>query len=310
MNTRTFTMHPILGCFSKAEDFLGKEREWKSDEGSVNAGTQKEFLEGILAAISDVEKIDEMKSIADVSADVINKFLADEGFNIRLSQIPPGQGFAVASVMKILVEWVEKGTCVDIRAIDKKKYDGVQIKEKNVQYFRSQFHSEPIASPSIKSKRDSVFITKVDDALAKVIENGEFSIFEWIKKVRRGLLSEFNSYSYLEFPCIDYDSEVDISWLVGLNTVSSKDSKCKGDSMYVSEAKQQTKFRMNELGAKVESAAAMGMLRCCISSSGPIKKPLIIDGPFLLWMERSGVTIPYFVGVFNHDVWKKPEKLD
>jgi hypothetical protein len=310
MKTRTITIHPILGCLQKAEDFLGKNRKWKPSVRGDNRKTQQDFINDILVSVSDVDKINEMKSIADLDVNVINKFLKDEGFNIKLSPIPNGEGFAVASVMKILVEWIEKGKSVDILTPNKKKYAGVQIDEENIKYHSSQFHSEPIASPAIKSKTDSVFITKINDKLLDVIEGGEFALLDWLKKVRRGLLSDFDSFSYLEFPCINYDQEVDISWLVGMNTISDRKSKFNGDPMLISEAKQQTKFRMNEVGAKVESAVAMGMLRCCVSMPKKVKVPLVIDEPFLLWMERSGVSIPYFAGIFDYDVWNKPQNLD
>ncbi len=105
------------------------------------------------------------------------------------------------------------------------------------------------------------------------------------------------------FPMIEYNEVVDISWIRGMAARVPD-----GLPWYISQALQQTKFRMNEIGVKVESAVAMGMrLGYC---PGPPPKPdLIIDKPFLLWISRPGMSHPLFIGYFVEKDWKRPEKL-
>jgi serine protease inhibitor len=64
---------------------------------------------------------------------------------------------------------------------------------------------------------------------------------------------------------------------------------------------------MNEEGARAESAAAMGF-KYAAAAIGP--PPYVIDRPFILWMEKEGVTMPLFVGVFAEDSWKDPRSLE
>jgi hypothetical protein len=104
------------------------------------------------------------------------------------------------------------------------------------------------------------------------------------------------------FPMIEYNEMIDIGWAVDLET--------EGPSgpWIVAQALQQTKFRMNEIGAKVESAVAMSMRFG--SCAAPVSKPdLIIDEPFLLWVTREGLFHPLFVGYFVETNWKKPQQL-
>ena len=64
---------------------------------------------------------------------------------------------------------------------------------------------------------------------------------------------------------------------------------------------------MNEIGARAQSAVAM-TLRCASVMAEP--KPIVIDRPFLLWIDRQGVDTPLFSGIFAEDVWEEPEGLD
>ena len=103
------------------------------------------------------------------------------------------------------------------------------------------------------------------------------------------------------FPMVDYDREIDIKWIVGMNT---KDAK--GLGWEIANALQQTKFKMNEYGARVKSAAAMEML--CMGVREP-KPDLVIDQPFLIWITRDGLSQPLFTGFIAEDCWKNPGNL-
>jgi len=91
---------------------------------------------------------------------------------------------------------------------------------------------------------------------------------------------------------------VDISDLKGLKAVDSL-----GQPWKIVQALQETKVKMNEKGAKVESAVAIvGTLECCVEE----KKELVIDRPFFMWVERQGMKRPLFAGYMAPDCWKDP----
>jgi len=104
-----------------------------------------------------------------------------------------------------------------------------------------------------------------------------------------------HNYEGASFPMIDLDEKPDIDWILGMHI---------SQDYYIEQAKQQTKFRMNEKGARVQSAVGMTFL---CKSAGPA--PHIIDRPFLLWIKRDGLDFPLFAGLFAEDCWKEPDEL-
>jgi hypothetical protein len=101
------------------------------------------------------------------------------------------------------------------------------------------------------------------------------------------------SYSDAIVPMVDIDQEVDISWLVGMRM---------SDSMKISQARQQTKFQMNEKGAKVQSAATI-----CIEKCFRPKEFKICDS-FYLCIVRPGMKTPVFAAYIDKDSWKEPKE--
>jgi hypothetical protein len=109
------------------------------------------------------------------------------------------------------------------------------------------------------------------------------------------------------FPFVDHNAEVDISffvdmWFKGVGVRTGTIGKYK-----VIEAKQQTKFAMNHIGAKAESAAAFAFALECIMASEPA---LVLNNTFYVWMTRDGMSAPYFAGCIDESDWKDPGELE
>jgi serine protease inhibitor len=98
---------------------------------------------------------------------------------------------------------------------------------------------------------------------------------------------------------IDMNTEDDLSWLIGMRTVDEQ-----GNPWRISQAKQQTKLRLNEKGARAQSAAAIG---CGTLSMPP--PPFIVDRPFVFWVMRAGIDLPLFVSYITPEHWKEPADL-
>jgi len=113
---------------------------------------------------------------------------------------------------------------------------------------------------------------------------------------RIGKIRESCRFEGVMFPMVELDMQPDIRWIHGM----------ENGSWSIEQALQQTRFRMNEKGAKVESAAAMRSI-CEDASAKPT--PVLIDGPFLLWIERKGLDVPLFCAVLCEDAWKEPKEL-
>lgn len=307
--SQTITMHPVVGCLVKAEDFLGKGREWEARSSNpASLSKQKDFLELCLKdGIKDLSKFseNEFESIASLNASDINSFLKERGFNIELDPFDPKEGFATATVLKVLLEWVTKGTVSDIY-FENKKYPAVSLKEDGnyISYHRIDGHNHPVLGILAKNG-DYVYMSVSDEMLS------DFELLKFVSKLSKDKHeSHCFDFKNAQFPMITYDEKIDISWICKMKTFADKDAheNFAGSPMGIAQAKQQTKFRMNEIGAKVESAAAMSIMKC--ASIPRQKLPLIIDKPFVLWIERKGVSFPYFAAYFAEDSWKKPNSLE
>ena len=284
VTTQTSTMLPVLGCFKAAAEFVNLPLEFRTMND-----VQKAFLERFEDKMDNVEKLaEELQSIAHKDVSVINAFLKERGFDIQLN--PVTGGFAVASVLDVLVKWLKEGKKTTIR---KGKYPAVKLEE-GVSIFMGA-HGNPLVAIETQTG-DIVFMTVVDEIDTY---NDKFAIEKLVQSLTESKAMPWRGNNKgVIFPMVNYDQQVDISWLEGLFVTKE---------WYVNQALQQTKFRMNEIGARAESAVAM-TLRWASMSAEPT--PIVIDRPFLLWIDRQGVTVPLFTGIFAEDVWKAPENLD
>jgi hypothetical protein len=285
----TSAVWPVLGCLRAAEEFIGRLIEWKA-----MSSTQEEFLFAYSDHVSIANTLgDVLRRKADRDIKVINQWLEENGFSIRLTQEVGKDGFAVASILDVLCEWMAEGVRTTIEkpgasypAVKLKKDDGVSL----VQH--PDLHGHPIIR--IRTKGGE----KVCMTVADGIPEGLLGLHSKVRSLQLAATPDYR-YEGVVFPMVQYDRAEDISFLVGM--------RIKDSQYYINEAVQQTRFRMNEKGARAESAAAMGV-RCF--SLGGDRKPYVLDRPFILWIERDAVAIPLFMGVFAEDSWKDPKTLE
>ncbi len=287
--SQTVVTYPIVAALVAAEEMpgMGAHRLW-----SPKNRMQSRFLDEFFRRNRDeIGRLPEIESLASKSADEINAFLRKKGFRIQLDRFDPNE-FGVASVLDLLVEWEAKGSETQIVTADDTPYPAVRMDKGHIIY-RVAKHRHPVIMIKTKSG-DMVHLSIVDDPPKD---------FDLISLADRLLEPDDidDEHEGVIFPMVDLNQEVDISWLRGLNTKG-----VDGRPAIVSQAKQQTKLRMNEVGARAESAAAIGIMR--LGASKP-KTVYIIDKPFLVCFTRHGFSKPLFVGHIGHDDWKKPSGL-
>jgi len=286
--SRTVVNYPIVTALIAAERFIGPNRQWKTVEDPPLSVKQERFLKEVFDTCRG-EEIPEIESLASQKVEEINEFLRKKGFSIQLESFS-SDAFGVASVLDLIVEWVLKGEVTVVETDDDRRFPGVRISEGNVHFLRFSEHKEPIACLPTKSG-DRVFMTMFDQP-----PEG-FDLVAEVEKLSHAtrLSSEFGG---LVFPMVDLNQEVDISWLVGLNTTDEV-----GKFWFVAQALQQTIFKMNEIGARVQSAVAMAF------EKGIPNPDYIINRPFLIWIERDGISKPLFVGHITQEDWRNPGNL-
>lgn len=296
--SRTLKTFPVLGCLAAAGDFLGKPCQWTAVSGPAG-DTQRRFLE----RFTPTTRIHEINALgntlqrkASADAKVINDWLSEKGWpDVKVP--PPGgpDGFCVASVLDVLVEWIKLGNKTTIR-VENASFPAVSIGKDGVSAVRVPGHDSPIVQLATKSG-DTVFMT----IHSQPASDDPFAIQSAVDTLRGKLANAVPVKQLLGtiFPMISHSDAEDLSWIINMRTFPAPDSH------YIAYAVQRTRFRMNEQGARAQSAAAMALKR-----SGPVGEWVIIDKPFLLWIERKGIELPLFAGWFGTDSWKDPGGLE
>lgn len=286
MSTTTVT-YPIVAAIKGAEAIIGPDRQWRP----VNPEQERFLAEFFADCKGEIDRLREIETKASWDASELNRFLKAKGFSITLEKFKKGE-FGVASVLDLLVEWLAPGQKVPL-TYKGTEYPGVRLKH-GVEFYEAAGHKNPVAILQTKSG-DTVCLT----ALPKAPKG-----FDLVSAAQQLAVAKQRTFGFdaVRFPMVDLNQTVDIDWLKGMQTKSSA-----GQGQKISQAKQQTKLRMNEKGARAQSAVAIGV----VATSVRMPKPdLVIDRPFLVWFERAGLAKPLFVGHVTPDDWKAPADLE
>lgn len=270
MSTKTECFYPLFGCLDEFEKNTGNA-EWNPENDR-----QFDIVEAKKAIKLDL--IPELESISSKDVEVINKFLSTRGFNIRLhpEMLP---GWAAASVLNVKTKWKNEAKSTEFTK-NGDTFDAFSM-ETDFTFYKNGI-IELITEGS-----DRLFISMQSDVPEK--------LDVWISQ--QDVQNRDRVYvNKIVIPKIKYNKEVDISWMVGM-------SNSNGD--WISQALQETRFKMDEKGSHLESAAAMYL----VSGSMSVQEVIYtVDEPFILWIQRPGLKTPLLAAYFDKDVWVNPEK--
>lgn len=281
--------YTITAALKKAEEVMNLKKDWKSKNE-----IQRRFLKNFLKVCRE-DNIDEIEFEVSDKAEKINTFLQMKGFSIRLQPFPPNTlGFA--SILDLIVEWLCLGEKIKIDAKNGGKYDGVRIKKDGVSFLESTVHGYRYIIAGILTKSgDMVFITVPKEPLEGL------GLLEMVDTINKNINTLSNVYDGVRFPMVDLDITNDIMWLKGMSTTNARDTPAT-----VTQAVQQIKIKMNEKGARFQSATAIGVTLKCINIP---KEDLIIRDPFLVWVLRHNCQKPLMVAFITEESWKNPGSL-
>jgi len=295
--TATASLYTVTSVFVAAErDILGGTQAWNPTNKQ-----QERFAETFLDPCrAELAHISELSSIAALSERPINAFLQKKGFDIRLRAfpklVPPERAWGAASVLDVLLQWKKKGTTTTVTAQKgKREFPAAYISDKEVEIFTSQKHPNPIACLFTKTG-DKVLMTVCEDQLEHL------DLVARAKEISLRKLPNF-SYRGLVFPMVDLNHRVDLGWLEGMWALDS-------EGLFqneITQALQQTRLKMNHEGVRVKDAVAFG--GTMLIGSSRADPPLVINRPFLFWIERRGLSNPLFVARITEECWKDPGSL-
>lgn len=295
--SKTVALVPIVGALLEGL----KVGNTKTPYSAVN-DLQKEFLEKFLKPFqNDLGKFseEEFSCFSAFTADEINGWLKEKGFNIKLDPFVDPDDFGTASVMDVTVKWQYEGESENLPVVDgcSTYYKDGALVETGVVVTKSAHHEHQIAH--IPCKNGDWFHVTIADK-----EREGFDLLSYVTSLSDGV--ESKDHNAVLYPMVDLDQEVDIEFFKYMNFDGVGRSGVAGNCR-ITQAKQQTMFKLNESGAKAKSAAAFGY--CFESCVVKNNRPLVIDKPFFAWLTRDGMTFPYFAGYITDEDWKRPESF-
>ena len=289
----TFAPYTIIAALQKLLNIGNATTGWKPH--GIGEAQQQAFLEEFYS--KGIPKggfsPDELETIGSLDVGVVNSFLKEKGFDIQLQQSQDPRALYTASVMNVLVKWLEPGTESQVLYQDQ-RYPAANMSAGFVPYRSGgkdvlKFYTET---------KDTVWITP------STPREG-FDLIRHAQKVMGNLGpnpgGQWGRYSKAVFPMVSLDRMEDISYFIGM-VFLGVDMMGEKTPFIIEQALNQNKLKMNHLGARAESAAAFGAMRGMSSS-------LVIDEPFMVWFTREGLDLPFFVAYVTPDDWKNPGVL-
>jgi hypothetical protein len=281
---KSMTFYPIFHCLKLFEEnFADGNNEWVSCNDKQN-----KLLRVYHQYVNELKELkDCLEGIADLDISKVNAWLRERGFDIQLSEDIPDT-FAVASVLKLFIKWLEPGEETEIIK-EGIKYPAAKV-SKGFDCFSYGPHEifKLYAEDNIK-----VFMMPCDLEF-----EDEFKILDFIQAIN-GWVARFNPLHVdtLTFPKINFQEIIRLDYILQMRV----DIPHAEYPLRIIEALQQNFFKMDHLGAEVKSGTAM------LGWSGYSYNYVdyVLDRRFLLWVMKDGMSIPAFIGIFDKDYWKE-----
>jgi hypothetical protein len=289
--TSTIVTYPIAAALMEAEEFVIDSAGWNPVKV-----IQRDFLERYYTPCrEEIPTIKEIECVAHIDVEVVNKWLQEHDFDIRLNPFDEN-GFGTAAMLDLLGLWLVMGKRVDVTTDDGSKYPGVRMDGGLT--FNTVGGSTDLVVALETGDQDVVYMM-MDDKVPL-----GFAMVSYIEEIMQNMTPVERDYEALVFPMIDLNEESSLEWLIQLQLLIPQD---RFPFYFIQQAIQQTKLKMNQEGYRVKSVAAVAAM---LGAALPETPPYVINRPFLMWIMRPGLSRPLFVAYLNTDVWKDPSGLE
>jgi hypothetical protein len=301
LRTEPYTSHTVcvpamVAALRKAYLEISSDRRWR---GATDL--QRRLLELYEVDKETVLDLEFISAVASCNEQAINQWIKGRGFTTSLTEPLKRGDIAVAATLDLLVSWKVPGTTTSIQH-EQRFYPGFLIRKC---YSMIDLPDHPHPAIWIDTLEGyTVWVTKAGEEQLSGLE-----LYDRIVRLRPtgsvGPRSHFTGqYSGIKIPMINLNQEIDLSWMVGLETTS-----LLGMPYEIAAAVGQNKFRLNQYGARFQSTVA---LYNRMTSSAPIVY-YEIDEPFFCWIESkdglAGEAKPIFAGYLAPDCWADPGDL-
>jgi hypothetical protein len=290
--TKSICRIPLVGCLLKASEYKEITENW------LPVNEQQESFKRHLDFKNELNCFlpEEFASIASTNKDEINKWFQENDFSIQCPDIEEG-GFATASMVKLIIEWLSEAETIKLTANNNKVYDYIEFNKIDGKNITFNNHEWNMVKLRTKDEKTNIFITSIGDNGENISNLDDESLLTLVK----GLQAQYHHISNIRYegvklPMVNLNTQINHDWIKGM----------KADEFFVQSCLQQFVLKLNEKGAMAKSAAVMTFTRSAVVMN---KKPLIFDKPFMIWFQRKGVTYPAFLSVCDYDCWQNPGDL-
>lgn len=282
MKSVTCVPLPILGCLDAADEFFRAQLQW------ITTNPRQEYffkhfgkLHGLLPGLP------ALRSRASKDVEDINSWFREEEFDIQLEKSDDPNAVYLGSILRLLVKWLSPGVQTTIES-EGVTYPAALVKQGVVVWSATDHH--PVAELETQEGY-SVLMTPLEGDYEDM-----FALQLKAQKIVENLVRPA-PYEGVQFPFVDLDDRPDISFLKGLKT------RALGVDWQIAQALQQTRLKMNHIGAKAESGVLMGMEKLCMP-----RPVFVIDTPFLVIFTKDEDIL--FVAFIGKDAWKDPGAIE
>jgi hypothetical protein len=230
----------------------------------------------------------------------LNEILTQNGFTIQLAPFEkPNVG--IVALQDVVVKWMQEGQKAPIHA-DGKEYEGVSLYEHVSFYTKGENNNLVIAELRTKTDDKVYFVVQRDKPLFEdSVEESVVaqSVMDYHAALHNNTYAQSNHFDGVIFPMIMYNKQPSIEWILDLEI----------GSYVIAQALQEVIFKMNEKGAQAKAATALELKFTMAPGPYPVTETLIVDKPFLVWIERPGVSMPIFADYMLKQYWSNPGEL-
>lgn len=261
--------------------------DWRVTWGdSAARSVQRRWLSWFEANKPAVERLKDIKAKISVSADVLNEFLEENGFEPLFKEIENGVG--VAAIMDMLVKWAVPGTLVDMPV---SLPVGGRPEPRYVRSFKMPKRGFELYMPDGYDLLVRLHAEDGSSAWVAMMDQpaDQLALVETASKLLDRRSGELDyRFTDVVVPVVEFEETMSLDWLLGLGRGAHQ----------IQQAFQVVKWRLDEEGARVEAATGLATER-----GMRIEEPLRIDRPFLLFLTQPGSNIPVGVTYVTPDRW-------
>lgn len=269
--------------------FIEESPIWKSiDE------RQAQFLDYLPELKKDCSSLssDELKSWASENHEELNKVAVEQNIPITFTPFAHNE-FGTLSVMALDLKWLKKPSTTPCMFKDQRSSVDALLFTSNFEVIYTDYYANPIVRIKTKSG-DIICATIADEWGLKYFEDQITMIRQDIEdgNFERQDRDSEDSYNAVVIPQFEYEGFSDISWLNGMKCGTS----AKNNEYAINQAVKYIKIRCDYNGCNIKAGTGLSFVPV---SSG--KGPLVIDEPFLFWVERPGCHFSLIEGLVDSD---------